>query len=117
MPGNPVSFEQPLGALQIIGGSRMVKRFKLKAIVFVPLAGTDVQFVHATFRVPWRCGDALVESLPQQIGKEMVIAVPTPLVVQGDDEQVGAFKLFEDEGRRTMDERYAAFVLHLSSFA
>ena len=31
----------------------------------------------------------------QQPGKEMVVAVPTPLVVQGDDEQVGMFEIFQ----------------------
>ena len=36
-----------------------------------------------------------MESLPQQISEEMVIAVPTPLVVQRDDEQVGAFEIFQ----------------------
>ncbi len=37
-----------------------------------------------------------MQSLSQQIGKEMVIAVPTPLVVKGDEEQVGAFEIFQD---------------------
>ena len=36
-----------------------------------------------------------MQSLPQQIGKEMVIAVPAPLVIQGDDEQVGVFEIFQ----------------------
>jgi hypothetical protein len=38
----------------------------------------------------------LVQALPQQISKEMMIAVPTPLVVQGDDEQVGGFERFQN---------------------
>ena len=37
----------------------------------------------------------LAQPLSQQIGKEMVIAVPTPLVVQWDDEQVGLFEIFQ----------------------
>ena len=36
-----------------------------------------------------------MQSLPQQIREEMVIAVPAPLVVQGHDEQVGAFEIFQ----------------------
>ena len=36
-----------------------------------------------------------MQSLPQQISKEMVITIPAPLVVQGDDEQVGAFEIFQ----------------------
>ena len=30
------------GALNIIGGNRMVKSFDVQAIVFIPLAGTNV---------------------------------------------------------------------------
>jgi hypothetical protein len=81
-----------------MGGSSMVKGFKLQVIVFVPLAGPDVQFVYAAFGIPGRGGEALVEPLPQQIGKEMVITEPSPLVVEGDDEQVGAVERFEDGG-------------------
>ena len=33
--------------------------------------------------------------MPQNIGKEMVIAIPMPLVIQGDDEQVGVFEIFQ----------------------
>src|SRR5690349_21342924 len=95
MQGYALSFNQTLGALNIIGGSCVVKRFKLQAIVFIPLAGTDVRFVHAAVRIPCRCGGALVQSLPQQIGEEMVIAVPTPLVVQWDDEQVSVLEIFQ----------------------
>ena len=72
----------------IIGSNRVVKSFDLQAILFIPLAGATVQFGH-TVRL------LLVQSLPQQISKEMVIAVPTPLVVQRDDEQVGAFEVLQ----------------------
>ena len=37
----------------------------------------------------------MVQALSQQFGKEMVIAVPAALVVQGNDEQVGTFELFQ----------------------
>src|SRR5260370_7131207 len=94
MQGNPLSFNQTLGALNIMGSNRMVKRFYLQAMVFIPDAGTDVQVVHLAFRISWRGGDALVESLPQQLRKELVIAVPPPLVVQRDDEQFGVFDIF-----------------------
>ncbi len=52
--------------------------------LLVPLAGPAVQ----NWQSFWL---GLVQTLPQQISKEMVIAVPTPFVVQGDDEQVGVF--------------------------
>ena len=36
-----------------------------------------------------------MEPLPQQIGKEMMIAVPAPFVIQRDDEQVGTFEVLQ----------------------
>ena len=36
-----------------------------------------------------------MQSLSQQIRKEVVIAVPAPLIVQRDDEQVGLFEIFQ----------------------
>ena len=62
----------------------MVKSLKHQVVVFIPLAGTYVQFGHVV---------TLLQSLSQQFSKEMVIAVPTPLVVQGDNEQVGVFEM------------------------
>ena len=50
--GHPLSFNQALGALNIIGRSRMLKSFNLQAIVFIPLAGTDVVFGHASLFIP-----------------------------------------------------------------
>src|SRR5690349_14290870 len=95
MPGNPLSFDQTLSALYIISSSRMVKRFNQEALVFIPGTSTDVQLVHPALRICWRGCDALGEAQSEQIRKEMVIAVPTPLVVQGNDEQVGAFEVFQ----------------------
>ncbi len=54
MQGNPLSFNQTLGAFNIIGSNRMVKSFYLQAMVFIPEAGTDVQFVHMAFRISCR---------------------------------------------------------------
>ena len=86
MQRHRVAFHQAHGALDVIGRSRMVKSLKHQVIVFIPLAGTDVVVGHVV---------ALLQPLPQQFGKEMVIAVPTPLVVQGDDEEVGMFEIFQ----------------------
>ena len=44
---------------------------------------------------PGLMSEALVQPLPQQLGEEMVIAVPAPLVVQGDDEQVGSLEILQ----------------------
>ena len=73
----------------------MLKSFNLQSMVFIPLAGTAVQFGYAPSFVLCRRGYALMQSLAQQISKEMVIAVPAPLIVQGDEEQVGVFEIFQ----------------------
>jgi hypothetical protein len=54
--------------------------------------------VHCLRTIGWRgCGIhprcRALQSLPQQLGKQMVIAIPAPLVVQRDDEQVGALEV------------------------
>ncbi len=83
------AFHQPRGAIHVIGGHSVVKCLNLQAIFFAPLAGADVQFGYIC--------PLLLQSLAlaQKAGKEMVIAVPTPLVVQWDDKQVGAFEIFQ----------------------
>ena len=80
-----------------MGGGRMVKRFNLQAIVLIPLAGTygNCRPLPPPASPMTHEAAALVQSLPQQIGEEMVIAVPAPLVVQGDEEQVGVFEVVQ----------------------
>ena len=36
-----------------------------------------------------------MKALSKQIGKEMVIAIPMPLVIQRDDKKVGVFEIFQ----------------------
>ena len=95
MQGNPFSFNQALGALDVISGSRMVKRFDLQVMILIPLAGTDVEIGYSHPFVPRGRGGTLLMSLPQQIGEEMVIAVPPPLIVQRDDEKVSTVEILE----------------------
>src|SRR5512136_1884241 len=69
----------------------MVKSFGLMTILFIPPAGTTMVFSHTfSFICRRRC-----QALPQQIAKEMMIAVPMPLVVQGDDEQISVFEILQ----------------------
>src|SRR5512134_1841920 len=42
-----------------------------------------------------RDGNTLVEALPEQIGKEMVITVPAPPIVERSEKQIGALKMFQ----------------------
>jgi len=46
------ALDQPLGALDVMRGSRMAKSLKHQVIVFKPLAGTRVKFGHAPPFVP-----------------------------------------------------------------
>ena len=70
--------------IEIICAQSMLYRLFNDAILLIPLTGTPVQ----NWQLFWL---GLIQAVAQQIGKEMVIAVPTPLVVQGHDEQIGAF--------------------------
>ena len=86
---HPLPRKQTLGAVQVLGRRCVVKRLQLQAVVFVPDAGPDVQagdFV----------GILLLQPLPQQLTEEMMIPIPAPVVVQGDDEEVGAIEVGQD---------------------
>ena len=84
--GMPLPASRRSAAVQIMGRCGMVKGFQLQAIVFIPAAGPDVQAGHVVRLL-------LVQTLPQQLAKEVVVAIPAPLVVQRDDEEVGAFEV------------------------
>ncbi len=73
----------------------MMECFDRQAIGLIPHAGTCVQLNHASHFTPGSGGGAQVQPLAQQFSKKMMIAVPTPLVVQRDDEQVGVFEIFQ----------------------
>src|SRR5450759_1703156 len=92
----------------------MVKRFNLQSIVFIPEAGTTVQCGHIPHLISCRRGASLLQSLSQQISEEMVIAVPTPLVVQGDEEQVGVFDILEGFLPRTRGVQQNLSLIHIS---
>jgi len=91
-----LAFHQALSAFKVIGCSRVTKSLKYEVIGFIPLAGMDMQFGD-----PLR-SEILRQPFAQQIAKEMVIAVPTAFVVQGNNKQIGAFKIFQGRlpGRR-----------------
>ena len=67
-----------------MGGGRVRKGFEFQSSLFEPLAGAQVQ-----------PGLLLRGALAQELGKQVVVAIPAPLVVQRDDEQVGAFEEFQ----------------------
>ena len=89
-----LAFGQALGALDILSRGCMTKGFKSQAVVLIPFAGANVAFGDISR------GEGLTQAFAQQIPKKMVIAIPLPLVVQGNDEKVGALEILKDEGRR-----------------
>ena len=58
-------------------------------MVFIPFAGMDVQPGDSF------SGELLLQTLAQQIAKKMVIAVPAPLVIERNDEQIRALEIFQ----------------------
>ncbi len=87
---HPPSLDEALGPLDVIAGGCMLEGLDVEAVGLEPLAGPEVVLVLA----PGRDRD-LLAPLPQQVGEQAVVAVPAPLVVQGDDEQVGALEMLE----------------------
>jgi len=80
MQRDTLAFDQALSPRNVLRRGGVVKSFDLQAMFFIPLAGADMQRVHAGGV------QALRQPLPQQLGKEMVIAIPAPLAVQRQDE-------------------------------
>jgi hypothetical protein len=73
-----------------------------ESLALVPGTGLQVQGFYPP-SVPPTGGDGrggLVQPLPKQLGKQRVVAIPVPAVVEWDDEQVGAVEIFQD-GLRT----------------
>ena len=97
----PGRFSQPRRPDKIPGCDGVVKRRAQVAVLFMPLAGAQVEFGEFF---------GFSQALAQQIAKEMVIAVPAPLVIQRDDEQVGAFEIFQGflPGSRRSQRRTAS---------
>ena len=69
-----------------------MKGFNLQAVLLKPPAGPQMILSEG---ISFICVGALVQALAQQVGKEMVITIPFSLVVERNEEQVGAFKMFE----------------------
>src|SRR3990172_5736056 len=59
-----------------------------KPMALVPLGGAMMQF-RPTF------GPGLLQALAQEIGEETMVAIPMPVVVEREQEQVRALEVFE----------------------
>jgi hypothetical protein len=80
------ALQQPLSAVNVLGGGGMLEGFHLQIVGLAPDAGPDVQAGDGVSR------QLLLQPLSQQLAEKMVIAIPAPLVVQRDNEQVGALQ-------------------------
>ena len=85
----PDIFCQSRSPLERLGFQGVVQGIQHQAMLFIPFAGADMQF----FDFTW--GERLPYPLAQQISKKMMIAVPTSLMIQWNNKQVGLFKIFQ----------------------
>jgi hypothetical protein len=91
----PVTSDRRHGQLHQVGGPVEVPRSQCvpdrllcQVVALVPLAGTLVQQRNLI-------GLLAPHARPQHVREEVVVAVPLPPVVQGHDEEVGAFERHE----------------------
>src|SRR5512140_2620329 len=73
-----------------MAGSGVLEGLDLEAVGLEPRAGPEVILVRARGE-----DSALRAPLPQEVGEEMVIAVPAPLGIEGDEEEVGPVEVLE----------------------
>src|SRR5262245_35509742 len=74
---------------QCPGGQRVLHGVGEQPLLFIPGAGAAVQRRNA------RIMSATRETLSQHPAQEVMITIPAPLVIQRNEEQVGAFEVFE----------------------
>ena len=93
-----VFIQHPRRADRVVPRQGVLDRFVHYALGFVPPAGADIELWHDR-------GLCSAQALPQKGGKEMVVAVPLSLVIEGDEKEVGAFAVIQDRCacRRTTD--------------
>src|SRR5512141_1237550 len=81
--------DQSCREIPITGQKGMFDRFVQEAMCRVPLTGRTLKRGHAL-----RLG--LVQPDLQEVAKEMMIAIPIALLVEGNHKQVRFFQLFEN---------------------
>src|SRR5215217_4877164 len=79
---------QVRGPLRIARGERVAHRFGRRPLALEPLARPAVQLGN-------KLGSRLMQVLVKELGEEVMIPKPTPLVVQRDEEQVCPFQLLQ----------------------
>ena len=87
--GIPLALDEALGPLDVMAGGSVLEGFDLEAVGLIPVAGSEVVVIHASGR------ERGLAPLTQQIGEQMVVAIPAPLGIEADDEQVCPIEVFE----------------------
>ena len=86
--GRGSQLDQFRRALEVLGRQRVLDGKRPFAVLLVPVARPAVQRLH-------EIGLLVHQPGAQHVGEEVVIAIPTASVVEGDDEQVLAFQRLE----------------------
>ena len=91
--GTPVD---KFGCLTRVAGEESVfYRVGKVAVGLVPLAGPPVQF-GSGFVYPTGCARSTPQSFGEKIGKEMMIPIPLPAIVERHEKQVGPCQAAQD---------------------
>src|SRR5688500_2789066 len=84
-------FNEPCGRLPFLRRQKMVDSVDNDLLLLKPNGRAAVQFCLL-------CGcDTTCEALAQDLCKEMVIAIPTPFIVQWHDEEIGTLQLLQKQ--------------------
>ncbi len=78
-----VRFDQPRGAIHIARSQSVFERFFGESALFEPLAGASVQRDHLVG------AESMPQSLLQKVAEQVVVTVPSSLLVKRHQEQVG----------------------------
>jgi hypothetical protein len=67
----------------------MLHRFRNHTLLLEPARRTPMQLGHTL-------GVLLAQPVPQQVGEQVMVAVPAPLLIKRDEKQVGPLELIEN---------------------
>ncbi len=81
-------FDQACGVLHIGNRQGMGHRLYEETVLLVPLAGVEVEVRNT-------CGPKLPQPTAQHLGKQVVVAIPLPPVIERDEEQIGPLHILQ----------------------
>src|SRR5512147_3212679 len=82
------SLNQNRRPLEILGAKRVLDRLIDVSVPFKPLGGETMEGGDLF----WMCS---MELLAQHFGEQMMVTVPTPIVIERDNEEVGQIKILQ----------------------